>query len=234
MLTFTMTLFVCCQQEEIEPTSTQSQLPSVATDTVTDSDGNEYNTVVIGTQEWMAENLKTTKYCNGDIIPNIPWINNQQWVTLTTPAWGHYDNDNQYDIPYGKLYNWLAVSDERNICPCGWHVPTDAEWTILVNHLGGPPTAGNKMKLSGTEYWWSPNTGSTNESGFSGLPGGIAGFTFDGLGGQGWWWSSNDLSGWVWIRMLSVNSGFVLRDAIHQVSIFGFGGPGLSIRCLKD
>jgi len=137
---------------------------------VTDIDGNEYATIQIGTQVWMAENLRTTKYCNGDPIPNV--TDSLQWVNLATGAWAHNNNYSQYENLYGKLYNWYAVDDSRNICPCNWHVPTDAEWTTLIDYLGGEGVAGGKMKSTGTQYWLSPNTDATNESGFSGLPGG--------------------------------------------------------------
>jgi len=138
--------------------------------TVTGNDGNVYQVVRIGNQCWMAENLRTTRYANGDAIPQV--TGNSTWSSLSTGAWCWYDNDNQYENPYGKLYNWHAVADSRNICPAGWHVPTDAEWDALANFLGGSNVAGGKMKATGTAHWNSPNTDATNSSGFTGLPGG--------------------------------------------------------------
>ena len=139
-------------------------------------DGYTYSSIVLGNgQEWMAENLRTTVYANGDPIPNV--TDGQLWMNLTTGAWVHYDNDNQYENPYGKLYNWYTVADPRNVCPAGWHVPSDTEWSTFINYIdtnadGGnniPNYAGGGMKSNGTQYWGSPNFGATNESGFSGL-----------------------------------------------------------------
>jgi uncharacterized protein (TIGR02145 family) len=164
-------------------------------------DGYTYSTVIFNNgQEWMTENLKTTSYANGDPIPNV--TDNNQWENLTTGAWVHYNNDSQYENPYGKLYNWHTVADPRNVCPTGWHVPSDAEWSTFINYLdpnanGGattPNIAGGKMKSTGTQYWQSPNTDATNESGFSGLPGGYRfdDGTFDYIGNYGDWWSSTE------------------------------------------
>ncbi len=151
------------------------------TGTVTDIDGNVYQTVTIGTQVWMAENLKVTHYRNGEAIPNV--TDNATWEGLTTGAYSEYDNDINNVATYGRLYNWYSVSDIRNMAPAGWHVPTDAEWKQLEMYLGMSQaqadatgwrgtTEGGKLKESGTTHWISPNTGATNESGFTGLPGG--------------------------------------------------------------
>ena len=175
----------------------------------------------------MAENLRTTKYLNGDPIPNI--TDGNQWVNLTTGAWVHYNNDSQYENPYGKLYNWYTVADSRKICPIGWHVPADAEWTVLTDYLG-ESVAGGKMKSTGTQYWVSPNANATNESGFSGLPG--SGRTDDGtfgiFGKGGSWWSSTESStSSAWDRLLSYENGFVYRYDYNK-------RYGLSVRCLRD
>ena len=200
---------------------------------VTDNDGNSYETVIIGNQEWMAENLRTTTYANGDPIPNV--TDNTQWQNLTTGAWAHYNNDGQYENPYGKLYNWYAVADPRNICPTGWHVPTDAEWITFINYLdpwasvGSSSIAGGKMKSTGTQYWLSPNTNATNESGFSGLPGGaFGGGGFGNIGYAGFWWSSTEQSpDRGYFRLLSYNNSSVVRSD-------GFKYNGNSCRCIKD
>jgi uncharacterized protein (TIGR02145 family) len=196
--------------------------------TMTDQQGNVYKTIVIGSQEWMAENLKTTIYRNGDAIANV--IDNTQWSNLTTGAWCSYNNDSQYDCPYGKLYNWYAAADSRSVCPTGWHVPTDAEWTILTTFLGGPSSAGGKMKSTGTQHWLSPNAEATNESGFSGLPAGgrsSLGASND-LGGYGIWWSSSELpASYAWYRSLDYNSGEVIRFNFIKRN-------GFSVRCIKD
>jgi uncharacterized protein (TIGR02145 family) len=196
--------------------------------TMTDQQGNVYKTIVIGTQEWMAENLKTTIYRNGDAIANV--TDNTQWSELTTGAWSFYNSDSQYDCPYGKLYNWYAAADSRNVCPTGWHVPTDAEWTTLTTFLGGPSSAGGKMKSTGTQHWLSPNAEASNESGFSGLPAGgrsSLGASND-LGGYCIWWSSSELpASYAWYRSLDYNSGEVIRFNFTKRN-------GFSVRCLRD
>ena len=195
-----------------------------------------YQTVQIGTQTWMAENLRTTKYRNGDFIPNVTDPN--QWAALTTGAWAHYDNNSQYENPYGILYNWFAVNDSRNVCPTGWHVPSDAEWSTFINYLdpnanGGISlnTAGGKMKSTGTQYWQSSNQNATNESGFSGLPGGYRTYydgSFYDIGFRGNWWSSteNDASS-AWTRYL-----YSYDVSVYRASYFK--GNGFSVRCLRD
>ncbi|MFN6389168.1 MAG: FISUMP domain-containing protein, partial [Bacteroidota bacterium] len=203
-----------------------------------DQQGNTYKTIVIGTQEWMAENLKTSIYRNGDAIANV--TGDVQWIGLTTGAWCYYNNDSQYDCPYGKLYNWYAVDDSRNVCPTGWHVPTDAEWTTLTSLLGGLGVAGGKMKSTGLQYWFSPNEAATNESGFSGLPGGTrdslidlsesAISSFDHVGFSGSWWSSTKSSNTqsAWYRFLTYFGGNAYRSTFGQLQ------SGFSVRCLRD
>jgi uncharacterized protein (TIGR02145 family) len=191
--------------------------------------GYTYTSIVLGNgQEWMAENLRTTAYANGDPIPNVTDAN--QWQNLTTGAWAHYNNDSQYENPYGKLYNWYTVADSRNLCPTGWHVPSDAEWTVLSDYLGGESVAGGKMKSTDTQYWGSINTDATNESGFSGLPGGYhdSSGTFHYIGSIGDWWSSTEYgTSTAWHRFLGSNDGSVSRSANDKAN-------GFSVRCLRD
>lgn len=199
--------------------------------------GYTYLSIVLGNgQEWMAENLRTSTYANGDSIHNV--IAPNQWESLTTGAWAHYENNSSFENPYGKLYNWYAVADPRNICPTGWHVPSDAEWGEFMNYLdpnsnGGvniPNTSGGKMKSTGTQYWQNPNTGATNESGFSGLPGGNRNFDdiFYYVGKYCYWWSSTEYyTGYAWYRLLDYNNGDAFRAHAGEMN-------GLSIRCLKD
>lgn len=192
---------------------------------VTDVDGNTYQSVIIGTQEWMSENLKTSKYSNGNNIFNE--TDQTTWLNLTSGAWVYYNNDSQFDIPFGKLYNWHAVSDTRNICPNGWHVPSDLEWMTLVNYLGGENVAGTKMKSVGTQFWQSPNTG-TNESGFTGLPGGNRSGSFLSEGLWGYWWSSTEFnSGGAWLYSLNYNFPQAIRN--NPGKVFGY-----SVRCIND
>jgi uncharacterized protein (TIGR02145 family) len=147
----------------------QTFTTTATSQTVTDIDGNTYNTVQIGTQVWMSENLKTSRYRNGGSIPYV--VGNSDWQALTTGAWSNYNHDAANDPIYGKLYNWYTTLGDT-LCPTGWGVPTDDEWTTLTTYLGGESVAGGKMKSVGTAYWNDPNTGATNESGFSVLPGG--------------------------------------------------------------
>ena len=200
-------------------------------ETVSDYDGNIYNTVTIGIQIWMAENLKTTKYRNGDPIPNI--TDSTQWINLTTGAFCNYDNDVNIADTYGRLCNWYAINDSRNIAPTGWHVASDADWTKLTDYLG-VFVAGSKIKESGTSHWISPNTGATNESGFTALPSGDRGSDgkFNVIGIASLWWSSTkdtaEISCWV----MDWHSSNVNWDD-YPIS-FGAGLTGLSVRCIKD
>lgn len=173
---------------EVQFTTLYHLNPNLTYGSMSDVEGNTYATIVIGTQEWMAENLRTALYANGDTIPDEPTPNDGGWSLLETGAWGHFENNPQYDNPYGKLYNRYTIFDPRNVCPAGWHVPTDGEWIVLIDYLGGETVAGGKMKAS--TVWQPPNTGATNESGFSALPGGyvsgVGGFTTD-IGIEGSW-----------------------------------------------
>jgi uncharacterized protein (TIGR02145 family) len=201
--------------------------PAKTYGTMTDQQGNVYKTIVIGTQEWMAENLKTTTFRNGETIPNV--TSSFQWSSTALAAWCYYNNDSQYNCPYGKLYNWYAVADPRGLCPTGWHVPTDAEWTTLTTLLG-ESVAGGKLKSTGVQYWVSLNIGATNESGFSGLPGGSRGDCGVNctIGYNGYWWSSSErLTYDAWFRNLFYNSGDVSRNA-------NIKSGGFSVRCLRD
>jgi uncharacterized protein (TIGR02145 family) len=193
---------------------------------VTDIDGNVYGTVVIGTQTWMAENLKTTRYRDGSSIPYV--LDNNTWSGLSGGAWCYFNHDNSNNALYGKLYNWYAVDDARNLCPAGWHVPTDAEWTTMDNFLGGVSVAGGKMKaVSG--LWSNPNLGATNESGFSGLPGGsrASNGIFFNIGRYGNWWSSSEISVAAFSRGLSYDNADSGRSS-------NYNSNGFSVRCLKD
>ena len=188
---------------------------------VTDIDGNVYNTVKIGTQIWMVENLKVKHYRNGDPIPNII---DEQWDNLTTGAYCIYDDNDDNFSSYGLLYNWYAVNDNREICPEGWHVPTYDEWETLAG-------AGQGLKETGTAHWESPNTCAPNTSGFTALPGGNCGYdgSFNALGEYGYWWTAdeeNAENAWLSIMFHSNPglSGWINADK----------WVGSSIRCIKD
>ncbi|MDY0278140.1 MAG: fibrobacter succinogenes major paralogous domain-containing protein, partial [Acholeplasma sp.] len=200
---------------------------------ISDIDGNIYQTVIIGDQEWMAENLKVIHYRNGDDIPNR--IEDYEWNNALEGAYCWYNNDINWKDAYGALYNWLAVTDNRQLCPEGWHISTKLEWTILTDYLGGIDNSGGKLKSmkaapDNHPRWDSPNTGSTNESGFSGLPGGSRSyyFKFDFIGKYGSWWTSTEqISGYAWSYELSYIS-------IITANGFGVTNSGYSVRCVKD
>jgi uncharacterized protein (TIGR02145 family) len=189
---------------------------------VTDKDGNEYKTIEIDGRVWMAENLKTTKYNDGSDIPMV--TNDTEWSGLNTPAYCWYDNDKaSYGDTYGALYNWYAVSTGK-LCPTGWHVPTDAEWTGLTDFLGGEAIAGGKLKETGTSHWNSPNTGASDEVGFTALPGGFRDTRFSNLGVLGYWWTSTEGP---MRRRLNFEYANVHRDNSNY--FYGF-----SVRCIKN
>ena len=206
-------------------------------ETVTDIDGNVYQTVQIGDQLWMKENLKVTHYRNGDEIPT--GHNQEEWNSLTidqyngigTGAYTFYNNDTSYFNIYGNLYNWYAAMDERGICPEGWHVPSDDEYTVLTDFLGGESVAGGKMKEVGFEHWNSPNTGATNESGFTGLPAGYRYYvdgSYNYMGNYGYFWSSSEYySDYAWYRLLNYSYSTVARSDSNKRT-------GFSVRCLGD
>lgn len=199
-----------------------------ATPTVTDVDGNVYHTVQIGTQLWMAENLRTTKYNDGTPIPILV-----DYTSTPTPGYCWFLNDSiAYKKTYGALYNWYAVNTGK-LAPIGWHVPTNDEWIILSNFLGGDAVSGGKLKS--TIGWKSPNTGATNSSGFSGLPGGFRNILSFGIAEYyGYWWSATECDAkWVWDRHLSYNDSLLVRDydLSHSQSMKNFCS---SVRCVKD
>jgi uncharacterized protein (TIGR02145 family) len=191
---------------------------------VQDNEGNTYNVIQIGNQCWTKENLRTSKFNNGTKITNL--IDNwSSSAPASTPAWCNYNNNTTYDATFGKLYNWYTV-EAGNICPTGWHVPTDEDWTILTNYLGGESTAGGKMK---TITWYPPNTGASNESNFSGLPAGIRYLNSSlEIGRLGRWWSSTETSA-ISARYLSIGTDSVSVKRSGTDKRLGF-----SIRCLKD
>ncbi|HZK69418.1 MAG TPA: fibrobacter succinogenes major paralogous domain-containing protein [Paludibacter sp.] len=195
---------------------------------VTDIDGNVYHTVTIGTQVWMVENLKTTKYNDGTSIPDV--TDNTAWYALTSGACCDYNNTSGNSITYGKLYNYFAVIDSRKLCPTGWHIPTDAEWTALSAFLGSEDVAGGKLKEAGVTHWATPNANADNSSNFTALPGGFRNnlgfFASNGIVGM-WWSSSEESTIHAWDRDMSNADGKLYRA-------FNFKGMGISVRCVKD
>ncbi|MFM8977150.1 MAG: fibrobacter succinogenes major paralogous domain-containing protein, partial [Bacteroidota bacterium] len=217
-------------------TSSAGPQPCPGPPTETDVDNNSSNTVQIGTQCWTQSNLKVSKYRNGDNIPT--GLTNTSWQTTTSGAYAIYNNDPVIDGLYGKLYNHYAVTDGRGLCPTGWHVPSDAEWTTLENQLGGSSVAGGALKSTATQPTsggWEPPVSNeivaTNTSGFTALPGGLRDHDGDfiGLTYVGYWWSSSVSSGSdAWYRYLGYDSSYVYR---------GYGltrAHGFSVRCCRD
>lgn len=198
--------------------------------TLTDTrDGHTYSTVRIGNQWWMAENLIATHYANGDIIPDGTGAGDISGET-EPEYWFVYNDDLINLATYGRLYTWYTATDSRNVCPDGWHVPTNAEWTILTTYLGGESIAGGKLKETGTTHWDSPNTGATNETGFTALPGGFryGNGSFNYVGGYGNWWSATEYdAAYACTRHLfGSNAGTNMGHTNKE--------GGLSVRCLQD
>lgn len=207
--------------------------------TVTDVDGNIYQTIKIGDQWWMAENLRVICYRNGDSIPNV--TDNTEWTDLTNGAYCNYDNDPFIAATYGRLYNWYAVDDSRSIAPEGWHVPTDEEWKELERDLGMSELEvnkegyrgtdeGGKLKETGEIHWWSPNSGATNESGFTALPGGSrdGGGSYISKGYSSNFWSSEEIN----ISIARSRSLGYYDSMIYRTGSLKY--YGFSVRCIRD
>jgi uncharacterized protein (TIGR02145 family) len=198
---------------------------------MTDQDGNVYKTVTIGSQTWMAENLRTTMYNDGTSIPYVPGVSGSKNVS-TLGGYCNYNYATSSDTiaTYGRLYNWYAINGCK-LCPSGWHVPTDAEWSTLTDYLGGESVAGGKIKEIGTTHWTSPNTGATNETGFTALPGGIlineTGM-FEYIGRTNYWWSDTEIDN-IHARFRSVNYNY--SDVYRY---YTKKEDWLSVRCVKD
>jgi uncharacterized protein (TIGR02145 family) len=195
---------------------------------LTDVEGNLYKTIQIGNQIWMAENLKATKYNDNTEIPLITDL--AAWATLSTPGFCWYNNDSaSYNATFGLLYNWFTVNTNK-ICPSGWHVPSNSEWTILTDYLGGELIAGGKLKETGLAHWSNPNAGATNEVGFNALPGGwnyYNGAYWD-FGLVGNWWCFTELNGsYAWARRMYYHGSNI--NGLNVIKRNGF-----SIRCLRD
>lgn len=201
-------------------------LPGSSAATLTDIDGNVYKTVQIGTQTWMAENLKVTHYRDGSAIPEVS--DSSTWVGLSTGAYCWYNNDSaSFKMKYGALYNWYTVTDSRQLCPAGWHIPTDMGWKTLTIVLGGDTVAGAAMK---SENGWDENGNGTNSSGFNGLPGGARSNhgRYLGAGWFGPWWSSNEYDDTsARLRSLYCCNSQVDRSPYDK-------HDGLAVRCVKD
>jgi len=197
-------------------------------ETVVDIDSNIYHTVKIGKQTWMVENLRTSRYRNGDTIPCIS--DSKAWNYATTGGYCFYKNDEMEEKVYGKIYNWYAVNDSRKIAPDGWHVATLDDWKKLIDFLGGNKKAGGKLKEKEFLHWKTPNKNASNINGFTALPGGYRFYNgnFGFLGETGAWWVAtehNTAEAWsICIRHID---GEVLE-------MKGIKANGFYVRCVKD
>jgi uncharacterized protein (TIGR02145 family) len=197
---------------------------------IKDGDGNIYQPVTIGTQIWLVENLKTTKYNDGSSVPLV--TDDVEWENLATPGYCWYENNETANkSSYGGLYNWYAVNTNK-LCPKGWHVPTDEEWTALITQLGGESEASGKLKEAGTAHWKSPNTNASNSSGFTALPGGFrkSNGSYEKKGEFGVWWSATEENGDpldAWERYLVFDNNYAYRGTDPKKLAF-------SVRCIKD
>lgn len=231
-------LLYTCAKDEIKNSDNPSNDRTTANfnpdklyGTVIDIDGNIYNTIIIGTQEWMAENLRTTHYQNGENIPEIMEID--AWRDLSIGALCNYQNTHNLDsiATYGRLYNWYAVNDNRKLAPRGWHIPSMDEWSILFDYLGGDSVAGCKLKESGVAHWIQNNYESINETGFTALPGGHRTYERDfiRMGYNGSWWSNTDGGS-------TYNAFFIYfnNENCDILNLLDDKLDGRSVRCLKD
>ena len=219
-------IFTCSCSKDDNPEDNEF---SGDTGTFTDArDGQVYNWLRIGEQIWMAENLKATKYNDGTPIPLVTI--NGAWIKLSKPGFCWYENDEDtYKDTYGALYNWYAVNFPQ-LSPAGWHIPGDEEWTELTDYLGGADDAGGKLKETGTANWTDPNTGATNESGFTGLPGGwrVTDGSFNRLEHYAYWWSATGSSSYsAYSRSVIYDDDDVEREESAKIM-------GLAVRCVKD
>jgi len=207
--------------------------------TVTDIDGNVYQTITIGSQVWMKENLKVTHYRNGDPIPNV--LELSAWTALSSGAYCNYDNDTTVAAVYGRLYNWYAINDSRNIAPEGWHAATEEDWQQLEVSIGISPATVDSMGNHGTDeagalkeadttHWRSPNTGATNESGFTALPAGgrDVGTDFLALHECSFFWSCEEYDDDdALLRTMWYDESYLSRDPCQKED-------GFSVRCVRD
>jgi uncharacterized protein (TIGR02145 family) len=198
--------------------------PGLTYGTVSDIDNNVYKTITIGTQTWMAENLKTTKFNDGTDV--FFALVDKDWADSAFKAYCWYNNDS---IVYGAIYNWAAVNSDK-LCPTGWHVPSDAEWTTLTTFIGGETTAAGKLMEAGNVHWQTPNSSLTNETGFTALPGGYRNYNavFSNIKRYGYWWSSTESSTPnAYCRFIYFSFANMTRTNTNKMS-------GLSVRCVMD
>lgn len=188
-------------------------------DIISDIDGNEYHTIKIGSQEWTVENLKTTRFRNGQSIPIIS--GDFSWQQANVAAYCYYNDDLGSALEYGLLYNWYAISDSKKLAPTGWHIPSTQEYQQLIAYLGGEQSAGQKMRTSESTYWYQTSSVNSNESGFSALPGGRRDGNSSQLGTLASFWTSGQ-------------SANYMLNYYNITQSYGNSNAGCSVRCIKD
>lgn len=198
--------------------------PDLTYGSVSDNDGNVYKTILIGAQTWMAENLKTTRYNDNTLIPLI--FSDAAWAAATSPGFCWYNNDS---ITYGALYNWYTVGTTK-LCPAGWHIPSDEEWTTLTTYLGGDSAAYNKLKETGVSHWQSPNSGASDESGMAALAGGYRNSygTFGSIKKSCYWWTSDEFNA------VDADYWLLAYDYKRVTTNNSSKKSGFSVRCIKN
>ena len=198
--------------------------PNLLTGTIKDIDGNAYDTIRIGSQTWLVQNLNVKHYRDGSTIPVI--TDNTAWFNASADAMCYYNNDSNNGSTYGALYNQAAVVSTKGLAPAGWHIPTIAEWEQLSNYLGGIYVAGGHLKEAGTTHWLTPNTKADNSVGFTALPAGVRKETgvFSGLGEASFWWST----------VVQRNAYCANTDSNLETTVNYDNRRGFSIRCVKD
>ncbi len=226
LLTITIQLLFSCSNSNDSSSSTPSPSPNPAD-------------ITIGSQVWASKNLDVDHYRNGDPIPQV--TSPSQFITLTSGAWCYYNNDPANGAIYGKLYNWYAVNDSRGLAPVGYHIPNDNEWSTLFTTLGGTSVAGGAIKEEGTSHWILPNTGATNSSGFTALPGGLLDAVtanyFLNLNKAATWWSTNqatqqdNTSNYL---LYAHGAGVTCASVQAYLPLLPYKTRGLSVRCIKD
>jgi uncharacterized protein (TIGR02145 family) len=229
LISFILLFIFSCEKYDLPRTSYYDVLSKNyrQTGTVIDIEGNVYGTIKIGTQWWMSDNLKTTKFKDGTSMQLI--TNNTDWFNTSSPAYCWYNNEPNNKNTYGTLYNSFCVTS-GNLCPIGWHVPAESDWQILLDFVGWQYVDGDgKLKETGTIHWASPNSNATNSSGFNALPGGkrYDYGDFEGIKLEAAWWTSTESdSEFTRFYNLGNDGGSSL--------LYGYKHNGLSIRCLKD
>lgn len=211
-------ILTSCKKQDVDNNS------KISYGSVADIEGNVYKTVTIGSQTWMAENLKVKYYRNGDLIKT----SGSTGDTCSKYQWVYENSDFNLDV-YGRLYTWNAIMDNRNVCPIGWHIPTDSEWDELINYLGGDSIARTLLMEAGSSHWAIENSGKDiNASGFTAIPGGYFDGLFNGIKFSGYWWSSSETDPLCALcRYIKYNDKFVYKQTSYKKL-------GYSVRCIKD